>query len=173
MQNNGDAFDSLDAAKLIHYCDPLGSTIGHLNIQLSQSIDRTEQLKLASNKEQENAMERSIYKHENLVQNCIEVAMRMTREVIDIQNQERRVLINYIRKLQGIDFHRDWVDLIQRMTNEGAPWFCQELYSNCWELEPSEGPDHCRRRLKRSTLKVEPRFFLDQFQYKAGMFQYH
>lgn len=167
LQSHRDKIDAEDATAIEKFCENFLSSSIQLNILVSQAMEKMESLRLASSKEQDVVIDRSIYKHENLVQNCIEVAMKMTREVMDIQNQERRILIGYIKKLQEMDFHRDWVELIQRMTHEGAPWHNPELYSNCWEVDPTEGPDKCRRRLRRVTLKIEKRFFLEQFAYKA------
>lgn len=91
----------------------------------------------------------------------------MTRNVIDIQNKERRHLMNELKKSQEIDFYREWFELVQRMIHEDAPWYNQNLYPSTWELDETEGPGRTRIRLKRSVLNIEKRFFVDEFQHKA------
>lgn len=161
-------FSAAEIADLRKFSDIFDGSAVQLSINITQAIEKIENFRQASFKEQEVAVEKSIFKHETLALNVIDTAMRVTREVGDIQNKERSVLINYIRKLQGLDFHKEWMDLIKRMTSEGAPWYCKDLYSNSWEVDNTEGPDKCRRRFKRCVLKVRPRFFLEDFNYKAG-----
>ena len=131
------------------------------------AVEKIETIRLTSLKDQNASVEKIVYKLEPLVQVCIDSAMKMTRNVIDIQNKERRHLMNELKKSQEIDFYREWFELVQRMIHEDAPWYNQNLYPSTWELDETEGPGRTRIRLKRSVLNIEKRFFVDEFQHKA------
>lgn len=136
---------------------------------VSQALEKIESMRLMSNKEQDPAMEKSIYKQESLVQQCVDGAMKLTRDVIDIQNKERRVLMKDMKKAQEMDFYREWYEVIQRMTHEAGPFHNPDLYPTSWELDDTEGPLRQRQRFKRTSLKIEKRFFMEDFQHKAEM----
>lgn len=137
------------------------------NWNITQALQKLDHMKFNSQKEQNSHVDKSIYKHESFVQTCIDGAMKLTRDVIDIQNKERRSLMNYMKKTQEMDYYREWYELIKRMTHEEAPWYNSKLNSSSWELDETEGPGRSRIRLKRCTLEIEKRFFGDQFQQKA------
>lgn len=132
------------------------------------AIEKIETMRKNAVRDRLQQVDKVIYKAETLVQTCIDHAMRMTREVIDMQNKERRKLMNQLKRAQEMDFYHEWRELIQRMVHENAPWFKEELFPNTFELDETEGPSRVRIRLKRTILKVEKRFFLDEFQYKAN-----
>lgn len=94
--------------------------------------------------------------------------MKMTRDVIDMQNRERRQLMNHLKRTQEIDYYREWKEVIQRMTHESAPWHNPDLYPNTFELDETEGPGRVRIRLKRTALKIDEKFFMDEFKHKAS-----
>ena len=142
-------------------------TMDSNNWNTTQALQKVEHMKFTSQKDQNSHVDKSIYKHESFVQNCIDGAMKLTRDVIDIQNKERRSLMNYMKKTQDMDYYREWYELIQRMTHEEAPWYNSMLTPSSWELDDTEGPGRSRIRLKRCTLDIEKRFFGDQFQQKA------
>lgn len=132
------------------------------------AVEKIEVLHQTSQKDQNAAVDKVVYKLEPLVQICIDGAMKMTRNVIDVQNHERRYLMNELKKSQEIDFYREWFELIQRMVHEDAPWYNKDLYPSTWELDETEGPGRVRIRLKRCVLHIEERFFASEFQHKAS-----
>ena len=132
------------------------------------AVEKVEAMRHSSQKDQNANIEKIVYKLEAMVQACVESAMKITRSVIDVQNKERRQLMNHLKKSQEIDFYREWFELIQRMVHEDAPWYNQELYPSTWELDETEGPGRTRIRLKRVVLQMEERFFGDEFQQKAS-----
>jgi len=167
INNNQDLFTDDQLKIFTKYC---GTSITQQQQNWNWSMSATEKvenIRYNANKEQLYQLDKVIYKLEPLVQSCIDNAMRMTRDVIDIQNKERRRLMNHLKRCQEIDFYREWYELIQRMTHEDAPWYNEELYPTTFELDETEGPGRMRIRLKRTILKIEDRFFNDEFKFKA------
>lgn len=132
------------------------------------AVEKIEANRQTALKDQNSTIDKIVYKMESTVQVCIDSAMKMTRSVIDIQNKERRQLMNQLKKSQEIDFYREWFDLIQRMIHEDAPWYNADLYPSTWELDETEGPGRTRIRFKRSVLQIQERFFADEFRHKAS-----
>lgn len=132
------------------------------------AVEKIEVMRQSALKDQNSNIEKIVYKLEPIVQTCIDSAMKITRSVIDIQNKERRQLMNQLKKSQEIDFYREWYELIQRMVHEDAPWYNPDLYPSTWELDETEGPGRTRIRLKRSVLQIEEKFFTDDYQIKAS-----
>ncbi|KAL7034576.1 hypothetical protein ACKWTF_008011 [Chironomus riparius] len=167
INNNQNEFTEDQVKIFTKYC---GSSITQQQQNWNLSISTTakvENIRDNASVEQSQQVDKIIYKLETLVQSCIDNAMRMTRDVVDIQNKERRKLMNQLKKTQEIDFYREWNELIQRMTHEDAPWYNEKLYPTTFELDETEGPGRMRIRLKRTVLKVEERFFNDEFKFKA------
>jgi lysosomal-trafficking regulator len=131
------------------------------------AIDKIESLHDSSLMDQILSAEKIVYRYETHVQAIIDGAMKMTRNVVDRQNKERRALMNDLKQTQEIDFYREWHELIQRMIHEDAPWYNEDLYPSTWELDETEGPNRIRIRLKRSVLNIEERFFNEEFQHKS------
>lgn len=132
------------------------------------SSEKIEIMHKNAHREQLQQIEKILFKNEPLSQTIIDGAMRMTREVIDLQNRERRQLMTQLKKTQEIDFYHEWHELIHRMTHEGGPWYNAKLYPNTFELDDTEGPARMKIRMKRTTLKIEERFFMEGFQQKAS-----
>jgi lysosomal-trafficking regulator len=132
------------------------------------SSEKIETMHQNAQREQSQQIEKILFKNEPLSLTIIDGAMRMTREVIDLQNRERRQLMTQLKKTQEIDFYHEWYELINRMTHEGGPWFNAQLYPSTFELDETEGPARMRIRMKRTALKIEKRFFMDGFKQKAS-----
>ncbi|XP_070492270.1 lysosomal-trafficking regulator [Chironomus tepperi] len=167
VNNNPDFFTEDQIKIFTRYC---GTSITQQQQNWNWSMtasEKVENIRVNASMEQLSQIDKIIYKLEPLVQSCIDNAMRMTRDVIDIQNKERRRLMNQLKRTQEIDFYREWFELIQRMTHEDAPWYNEELYPTTFELDETEGPGRMRIRLKRAVLKIEERFFNDEFKFKA------
>ncbi|CRK97431.1 CLUMA_CG010820, isoform A [Clunio marinus] len=162
------SLDERNFQSIIKFC---GGTINQQQQSWNWSLSAEEKIELirqTSEKNQNEKIEKIVYKLETLVQSCIDGAMKMTRYVIDIQNSERRELMNELKTTQEIDFYREWFELIQRMIHEDAPWFNASLYPSTWELDETEGPGRSRIRFKRNALKIEERFFTSGFKHKAS-----
>lgn len=167
INNHQDKFSEDQLKIYTKYC---GTSVTQQQQNWNWNISATEKvetIRYNASMEQLQQVDKIIYKLEPLVQSCIDNAMRMTRDVSDIQNLERRRLMNQLKKTQEIDFYREWYELIQRMTHEDGPWYNEELYPTTFELDETEGPARMRIRLKRSVLKIEERFFIDEFKFKA------
>lgn len=152
---------------IIKFC---GTSLNQKQQNFNWVVTATEKIDIMNQnaqKEQFQQVEKIIFKHETLVHAVIDGAMRITRDVIDIQNRERRQLMNYLKRTQEIDYYREWHELIQRMTHENAPWYNAELYPTTFELDETEGPGRVRIRMKRTTLKIEDKFFMGEFKHKA------
>lgn len=157
-----------DSLKLIsNFC---GTSLSQQQQSWSWSrtaMDKIESIHDSSLMDQILSAEKIVYRYETLVQTIIDSAMKMTRNVVDKQNKERRLLMNELKQMQEIDFYREWYELIQRMIHEEAPWYNEDLYPSTWELDETEGPNRIRIRLKRSVLNIEERFFNEEFQQKS------
>lgn len=127
---------------------------------LSQTLEKIETLRQASLRDRQPAIERTIFKFEPIVQPCIDSAMNITRSVVELQYDERRLLMNEMRADDESRLASDWQQLIARMTHEGAPWHSARQYPRSWQLDETEGPSRVRMRMKRCHLNVEDRFLM-------------
>lgn len=65
---------------------------------------------------------------EPIVISCIESAMQITRNVVELQNMERRSLMNHMRSDDDKNTIVQWNKILRNMTHEGAPWFNSDTY---------------------------------------------
>lgn len=127
---------------------------------LSQTLERIETMRQTSLRDRAPAIERTVFKFEPIVQPCIDSAMNITRSVVELQYDERRLLMNEMRADDDSRLASDWRQLIARMGHEGAPWHSPRLYPRSWQLDETEGPLRVRKRLKRCHQSVEDRFIM-------------
>lgn len=146
-----------DAEVLTNVCNALGVTSATVS-NLSQTLEKIEFMRSACKKDQDPSIERTVFKFETIVQQCIDSAMKITRDVVEIQNMERRILMNEMRTYDESGLHREWDAIIERMTHEGAPWCNEENYPWSWEMDQTEGPSRTRIRLKRCHLNIDAKF---------------
>lgn len=125
---------------------------------LSTTLEKLESMRGTSLRDQKPAIERSAARFETIVPACIDSAMKITRSVVELQNQERRILMNQMRANDESGLAQEWKRLIRRMCHEGAPWHCARLYPRSWKLDATEGPARCRIRLRRCHLRIDPKF---------------
>ncbi|XP_076318976.1 lysosomal-trafficking regulator mauve isoform X2 [Tachypleus tridentatus] len=111
---------------------------------------------------------RVLQRHENLTKLVSQNAMSVTRTVVEAQNMERKLFIENIKSMysQGLAAKRAWLSMITQLTHERATWFFEKSYPQSWELDPTEGPQRVRRRIRRCHLHVNPRFLMPEYQYK-------
>lgn len=101
--------------------------------------------------------------------------MSITRQVVDIQNEERKAFIEHLRCAQSeaIENILKWQKLIDNYTHEQALWYDEKSYPKSWELDPTEGPGRVRVRLRRCHLNIDARFLKDGHQQKLGKYISH
>lgn len=131
---------------------------------LSATLEKLETMRGNSLRDQKPAIERTAARFEAIVQSCIESAMKITRTVVEQQNQERRILMNQMRSNDESGLAHEWKRLIRRMCHEGAPWHCPRLYPRSWKLDATEGPARCRVRLRRCHLRIDRKFLMPDLQ---------
>lgn len=144
---------------LLSICNVLGVKQSDSNSYLPHAIEKMDANRDSSMKEQRPFVEKSVFKFEQIATNCIDSAMKITRNVVEMQNAERRGAIAHMRFHDEGCLSQEWHLIIDRMTHEGAPWHSPRNYSNTWELDQTEGPSRVRLRMKRSPLNIAPRFF--------------
>lgn len=137
-------------------------------LNLSQTLEKLEIMRETSLKDQKPAIERTVNKFDAIVQPCIDSAMKITRSVVELQNMERRILMNQMRAYDESGLAQEWKMLVERMTHEGAPWHCARNYPRSWRLDETEGPSRTRVRLKRCHVNVDAKFLMPEAQQSQG-----
>lgn len=127
MLTDRDILSPDDAEILTNICNVMGITPSTVS-SLTHILEKIEFCRFSSIKEQAPSIERTVFKFEAIVQQCIDSAMKITRDVVEIQNMERRILMNEMRTYDESGLNREWNIIIDRMTHEGAPWCNEEKY---------------------------------------------
>lgn len=128
LNSDREIIPQLDLEVLFNVCNALGIQQNSSNPYLSQAIEKMDSIRENSLKEQRPSVDRTVYKFEQIAQNCIESAMKITRNVVEIQNAERRTAIANIRVHDESCLDYEWNSIIDRMSHEGAPWHCARTY---------------------------------------------
>ncbi|KAL9905520.1 lysosomal-trafficking regulator mauve isoform 2-T7 [Glossina fuscipes fuscipes] len=144
-------------------CRRLGINENDSTWNLENEIQRLELQNCADTAKQKAALEKTVFKFENLAQNCIESSMLTTRRVAELQNSERKLLMNYMKDYDDTHTYTKWLDIVRRMTHEGAPWYNSYSAENSWELDDTEGPSRVHTRLRRCHLDLDKRFFMSSY----------
>ncbi|XP_073990723.1 lysosomal-trafficking regulator mauve isoform X4 [Rhodnius prolixus] len=102
-----------------------------------------------------------VYRHEPVVRELSERAMKVTKEVEAGQSHQRKLLMETIKNEFGcrVQAAFKWKELISSLTHERAVWHSPKFYPKSWELDPTEGPARVRNRLRRCHLNLDPKFF--------------
>lgn len=127
MLTDKDLLSSEDSEILTNVCNAMGISSSTAS-NLSHILEKIEFTRNSSIKELSPSIERTVFKFEPIVNLCIDSAMKITRDVVEIQNMERRILMNEMRIYDESGLSREWNIIIERMTHEGAPWCNQEMY---------------------------------------------
>lgn len=114
---------------LLNICNVLGIKQSDSNSFLPHAIDKLDASRENSIKEQKPFVEKSVFKFEQMAGNCIDSAMKITRNVVEIQNAERRGAMVNMRFHDESCLSQEWNLIIDRMTHEGAPWHNPKNYS--------------------------------------------
>lgn len=127
FETDCDIITLADLDVLTKVCNSLG-IVQATNCNLSQTLEKLDAMRETSVRDHKPAIERTVFKFEPIVQTCIDSAMRITRDVVELQNMERRMLMNEMRRYDESKLSLEWKLIIDRMTHEGAPWHCPTMY---------------------------------------------
>lgn len=107
---------------------------------------------------------RCAFNKEPLANKITETAMSLTRTVVETQNIERKAFLDHLRHQQItlVNNAQKWRDMIDRFSHERGIWYFESSYPQSWEVNPIEGPDRVRMRLKRCALDIDERFFHEE-----------
>lgn len=128
LETDGSIISPLDMQALMAVCNSMGISLSS-SCNISQTLEKLHMLRENSIKDQCPAIQRTVFKFESIAQSCIDLAMKITRDVVELQNMERRVLMNGMRSYDESGMTTEWKMIIDRMTHEGAPWHCPKTYS--------------------------------------------
>ncbi|XP_055915316.1 lysosomal-trafficking regulator isoform X2 [Eupeodes corollae] len=156
--NNEKPIDNLD-----QLCLRLGIKDTDTIWNLEQELERFEQNRNNVSAKHKLMLEKTIHKFESLAMSCIETSMVITRVVAELQNSERKILMNHMKEYdENYTFHK-WLEIIRRMTHEGAPWFSIDRSETSFELDDTEGPSRVHTRLRRCHLDIDKRFIMEDY----------
>ncbi|KAH8278307.1 hypothetical protein KR044_010890, partial [Drosophila immigrans] len=144
-------------------CQALGIKENDSSWNLVNEIQRLELNRSSLAGKQKQLLEKTLYKFEPLVQHCIDTSMVTTRRVAELQNAERKLLMCHMKDYDDTYTYTKWLEIIRRMTHEGAPWHCSERAECSWELDDTEGPSRVHTRLRRCHLEIDRRFFMNDY----------
>ncbi|KAI8039180.1 hypothetical protein M5D96_007897 [Drosophila gunungcola] len=153
---------------LQHLCDALGIKENDSSWNLVHELDRLDQNRSNMAAKQKTLLEKTVYRFEPLVQHCIESSMVTTRKVAELQNAERKALMCHMKVYDDTYTYTKWLEIIRRMTHEGAPWHSAERAECSWELDDTEGPSRVHTRLRRCHLDIDRRFFMNEYRPGQG-----
>ncbi|XP_055679580.1 lysosomal-trafficking regulator isoform X3 [Lutzomyia longipalpis] len=105
-------------------------------------------------------IERTVHEFEAIALSCVETSLKVTRLYSELQNTERRSLLNQMRCEKKSTFN--WKYFINQMTHEGAPFYNERYSTVSWEIDDTEGPSRMRLRFKRCNLGIPDRFLLSE-----------
>ncbi|KAH8378738.1 hypothetical protein KR009_001013 [Drosophila setifemur] len=149
-------------------CDALGIKENDCSWNLVHELDRLNQNRNNMAAKQKTLLEKTVYRYEPLVQHCVESSMVTTRRVAELQNAERKALMCHMKVYDDTYTYTKWLEIIRRMTHEGAPWHCAERAECSWELDDTEGPSRVHTRLRRCHLDIDRRFFMNEYRPGQG-----
>ena len=107
----------------------------------------------------------------SLFQKVAESAMSITRDAVEYQNHERKQFINHLKmsSSERYSIRKSWKNLIEMFTHEKSIWYYPESFPQSWELDPTEGPQRIRRRLRRCNLEIADKFFQSEYHKKSSL----
>ncbi|XP_061392771.1 lysosomal-trafficking regulator [Musca vetustissima] len=144
-------------------CKRLGINENDSTWNLENELQRIELQKSAEVAKQKTSLEKTVHRFEALALGCIETSMITTRRVAELQNSERKLIMNHMKDYDDTHYYNKWLEIVRRMTHEGAPWFSEHNSENSWELDATEGPSRVHTRLKRCHLDLDKRFFMQSY----------
>ncbi|XP_073836840.1 lysosomal-trafficking regulator mauve [Musca autumnalis] len=145
-------------------CKRLGINENDSTWNLENELQRIDLQKSTELTKQKTSLEKTVHRFEPLAQGCIETSMITTRRVAELQNSERKLIMNHMKDYDDTHYYNKWLEIVRRMTHEGAPWFSEHNSENSWELDATEGPSRVHTRLKRCHLDLDKRFFMQSYE---------
>ncbi|XP_065681704.1 lysosomal-trafficking regulator isoform X1 [Hydra vulgaris] len=135
------------------------SNMNATNISDQILIDEIREIK---RKRKEEETEKTKIATKRLCGSIMDLGMKVSKVIVDIQDRERQKLLRVIRDSdsKNVEVRKAWKNLIQHLTQERAPWYDENCYPCSWQLDPTEGPSRMRKRLQRCHLDIDQRFFL-------------
>uniref|UniRef100_A0A1B0DFL6 DUF4704 domain-containing protein n=1 Tax=Phlebotomus papatasi TaxID=29031 RepID=A0A1B0DFL6_PHLPP len=118
--------------------------------EISRDIQQTHALEI----------ERTVHEFEPIALSCVETSLKVTRTYSELQNTERRNLLNQMRCEKTDNFN--WKYFINQMIHEGAPFYNDRYNKVSWEMDDTEGPSRTRLRFRRCNLAIPDRFLLPE-----------
>lgn len=106
-------------------CKRLGINENDSTWNLENELQRIDLYKSSEAAKQKTSLEKTVYRFESLAQGCIESSMVTTRRVAELQNSERKLLMNHMKDYDDTHTYTKWIEIVRRMTHEGAPWFSE------------------------------------------------
>ncbi|XP_065359183.1 lysosomal-trafficking regulator [Calliphora vicina] len=144
-------------------CKRLGINENDSTWNLENELQRMDLHKSSEAAKQKTSLEKTIYRFESLTQGCIESSMITTRRVAELQNSERKLLMNHMKDYDDTHTYTKWLEIVRRLTHEGAPWFSEHNSEKSWELDDTEGPSRVHTRLRKCHLDLDKRFFMQEY----------
>ncbi|TMW51472.1 hypothetical protein DOY81_003443 [Sarcophaga bullata] len=144
-------------------CKRLGINENDSTWNLENELQRIDLYKSSEAVKQKSSLDKTVYRFESLAQACIESSMITTRRVAELQNSERKLLMNHMKDYDDTHTYTKWIEIVRRMTHEGAPWFSEHSGEKSWELDDTEGPSRVHTRLRKCHLDLDKRFFMQDY----------
>ncbi|KAJ2949921.1 hypothetical protein O0L34_g11239 [Tuta absoluta] len=103
-----------------------------------------------------------VYSKDGLAHRLTEGAMLITRQVVDIQNGERKAFMELLRRAHSdaVACTQRWARAVDALTHEQAVWHDPRSYPQSWQLDATEGVGRVRVRLRRAHLDIQDKFLL-------------
>ena len=115
---NQENMTSQDSRLVTQFCNSIDGP-QNSSWNLSQILEEIDIVRTTIAKDLEQIVQKSIYRNENLVQYCTEMAMQITRSIVEKQNKIRKVLMNHLRCESDYDCYQEWRRIITNLTHEG------------------------------------------------------
>ncbi|XP_067682841.1 lysosomal-trafficking regulator-like isoform X2 [Haliotis asinina] len=117
------------------------------------------------------AAERVLQRYEKHMKLVSDQAMTVTQTVTQLQNNQRKILVDHIKKsmTEQIQLKKAWQELVQTLTHERAVWYHPASYPQSWQLDPTEGPGRMRKRLQRCHLGIDKKYLAEGYKQKIDV----
>lgn len=156
--------------KLSKLAQELTETILTINNGRHQSSDRLNRDKWSSilaiciDKRKQKLGQLSVKLQNELQKSLVpltQAAALVTQNVNVVKDKERKHYMHELKQNKALNYFimQQWQSLIVAQTHERALWYSPAYYFQSWELDPTEGPDRIRRRLRPCHLKLAQRYF--------------
>ncbi|XP_048259527.1 lysosomal-trafficking regulator-like isoform X2 [Haliotis rufescens] len=117
------------------------------------------------------AADRVLQRYEKHMKLVSDQAMTVTQTVTQLQNNQRKVLVDHIKKsmTEQIQLKKAWQELVQILTHERAVWYHPASYPQSWQLDPTEGPGRMRKRFQRCHLAIDKKYLAEGYKQKLDV----